>query len=108
MTAVTTPPTAMVPPGGTQAVFTMTTATVTSYKYVIVTAQVPAGSKTVLWDFDHARGEFVPTATATVSDDGLTVTTDPGAYLRTSATRSRPRSRTWSPATATRGSARSR
>lgn len=43
---VTTPPTATVPPGGTQAVFSMTTATVTSYKYVIVTAQVPAGSKT--------------------------------------------------------------
>lgn len=43
---VTTPPTATVPPGGTQAVFNMTTATVTSYKYVIVTAQVAAGSKT--------------------------------------------------------------
>ena len=36
------------------------------------------GAKTTLWDFDHARGEFVPTGTATVSADGQTVTTDPG------------------------------
>lgn len=39
---------------------------------------LPPGSKTVLWDFDHARGEFVPVATLTVSADGQTVTTDPG------------------------------
>ena len=36
------------------------------------------GERTVLWDFDHARGQFVPVATATVSEDGLTITTDPG------------------------------
>lgn len=36
------------------------------------------GRKTVLWDFDHGRGEFVPVALATVSADGATVTTDPG------------------------------
>lgn len=39
---------------------------------------LPPGAKTVLWDFDHARGEFVPVATLTVSADGTTVTTDPG------------------------------
>ena len=39
---------------------------------------LPPGAKTVLWDFDHARGAFVPVATATVSDDGKTITTDPG------------------------------
>ncbi len=39
---------------------------------------LPPGAKTVLWDFDHARGEFVPVATATVSADGKTVSTDPG------------------------------
>ncbi|MCI0538882.1 MAG: FG-GAP-like repeat-containing protein, partial [Verrucomicrobiales bacterium] len=39
---------------------------------------LPPGAKTVLWDFDHARGDFVPVATATVSADGKTVTTDPG------------------------------
>ena len=39
---------------------------------------LPPGAKTVLWDFDHARGEFVPVATATVSADGKTLTTDPG------------------------------
>lgn len=39
---------------------------------------LPPGAKTVLWDFDHARGEFVPVATLTVSADGRTVTTDPG------------------------------
>jgi tetratricopeptide (TPR) repeat protein len=39
---------------------------------------LPPGAKTVLWDFDHARGQFVPVATATVSADGKTVTTDPG------------------------------
>ena len=36
------------------------------------------GEKTVLWDFDHAAGEFVPVATGTVSEDGQTLTTDPG------------------------------
>lgn len=36
------------------------------------------GQKTVLWDFDHGRGEFVPVALATVSADGSTVTTDTG------------------------------
>ncbi len=37
------------------------------------------GEKTMLWDFDHARGFFVPVGLATVSADGLTVTTDPGS-----------------------------
>jgi hypothetical protein len=39
---------------------------------------LPPGAKTILWDFDHGRGIFVPVATATVSADGRTVTTDPG------------------------------
>jgi len=39
---------------------------------------LPPGSKTVLWDFDHARGDFIPAATMTVSADGKTVSTDPG------------------------------
>lgn len=39
---------------------------------------LPPGAKTVLWDFDHGQGIFVPVATATVSADGQTVTTDPG------------------------------
>lgn len=39
---------------------------------------LPPGAQTVLWDFDHAKGEFVPVATATVSADGQFVTTDPG------------------------------
>ena len=36
------------------------------------------GEKSLLMSFDHARGEWVVTGTMTVSEDGLTVTSDPG------------------------------
>src|SRR5262249_38059304 len=39
---------------------------------------LPPGSKVEIWDFDHSRGQFFPSALATVSADGQTVTTDPG------------------------------
>jgi RHS repeat-associated protein len=40
------------------------------------------GEKTLFMSFDHAIGKWIPAATMTVSEDGRSVTTDPGQGVR--------------------------
>ena len=41
------------------------------------------GEKRFIWAFDHDAGEWVVTGTVTVSDDGLTLNSDPESGIRT-------------------------
>ena len=43
---------------------------------------LPPGAKASLWSFDHDTGRFEVLGSMTVSDDGTTVTSDPGVGLR--------------------------
>ncbi len=44
--------------------------------------RLPPGTKTDLWSMNHATGMFESLGTMTVSDDGLTLSTDPGVGLQ--------------------------
>ena len=43
---------------------------------------LPPGSKSALWSFDHDKGKWEISGPMTVSDDGLSIKTDPGVGIR--------------------------